>query len=79
MGKQHAAGASHVEGIDFDIPLLPESAIDSDQLSRVGFAEIATASLRKVPSTSGFRAVNRRPMGKRKKLSSRDDSGPAQP
>lgn len=54
MGKQHATGASHVEGIDFDIPLLPESAIDTDQLSRVGFAEIATSSLRKVPSTSGF-------------------------
>lgn len=54
MGKQHATGASHVEGIDFDIPLPPESAIDTDQLSRVGFAEIATSSLRKVPSTSGF-------------------------
>jgi len=47
-------GRQHVEGIDFDIPLLPESAIDTDQLSRVGFAEIATSSLRKVPSTSGF-------------------------
>lgn len=54
MGKQSVAVASHVEGINFDTPLLPESAIETDQLSRLGFAEIATSSLRKVPSTSGF-------------------------
>ncbi|WP_130907565.1 P-loop NTPase fold protein [Pseudomonas sp. Sample_16] len=54
MGTQLAAAGIHMAGIDFDVPLQPGSALDSDQLSRGGFAEIATSSLRKVPSTSGF-------------------------
>lgn len=52
MGKYPTS--AEIKGIDYDTPLLPESAIDSDQLHRGEFAEIATSSLRKVPSTSGF-------------------------
>lgn len=52
MGKRSAS--AEIKGIDYDAPLLPETAIDRDQLHRLGFAEIATSSLRKVPSTSGF-------------------------
>lgn len=43
-----------VSDFDFDVPLQPASALQRDKLSRKGFAGIAAASLRKVPSSAGL-------------------------
>lgn len=40
--------------IDFDVPLQSGDALQKDKLSRRGFAEIAAAALRKVPSSAGM-------------------------
>ena len=40
--------------INFDAPLQPASALERDKLSRKGFAGIAAAALRKVPSSAGM-------------------------
>lgn len=40
--------------IDYDIPLKADSALQRDKLSRKGYAEIAAAALRKVPSSAGL-------------------------
>lgn len=40
--------------IDYDIPLKSDSALQRDKLSRKGYAEIAAAALRKVPSSAGL-------------------------
>lgn len=40
--------------INFDTPLQPASALERDKLSRKGFAGIAAAALRKVPSSAGM-------------------------
>ena len=42
------------QGINFDTPLFPGNALQSDKLSRTGFAESAAAALQKVPSSSGL-------------------------
>ena len=41
-------------GINFDIPLQAENALQGDKLSRAGFAESAAAALRKVPTSAGL-------------------------
>ncbi len=41
-------------GINFDVSLQVESALQDDKLDRVGFAESAAAALRKVPSSTGL-------------------------
>jgi len=46
--------AHRASDIDHDIPLKPDSALKSDKLSRKGYAEIAAAALRKVPSSAGL-------------------------
>lgn len=43
-----------VTDINFDSPLQPASALERDKLSRKGFAGIAAAALRKVPSSAGM-------------------------
>lgn len=43
--------ASH---IDYDLPLKADSALQRDKLSRKGYAGIAAAALRKVPSSAGL-------------------------
>lgn len=40
--------------IDYDTPLKADSALQRDKLSRKGFAGIAAAALRKVPSSAGL-------------------------
>lgn len=40
--------------VDYDVPLKASSALEQDKLSRRGYAEIAAAALRKVPSSSGL-------------------------
>lgn len=41
-------------GINFDVSLQVENALQDDKLDRVGFAESAAAALRKVPSSTGL-------------------------
>jgi len=58
MGKktlqsEHAI-THRASDIDHDIPLKAESALQRDKLSRKGYAEIAAAALRKVPSSAGL-------------------------
>lgn len=58
MGKrtsqsEHATTHS-ASDIDCDIPLKADSALQLDKLSRKGYAEIAAAALRKVPSSAGL-------------------------
>lgn len=40
--------------IDYDVPLKADSALQRDKLSRKGYAGIAAAALRKVPSSAGL-------------------------
>lgn len=58
MGKK-ASQSGHAitlraSDIDYDIPLKADSALQGDKLSRKGYAEIAAAALRKVPSSAGL-------------------------
>ena len=41
-------------GINFDVSLQVENALQNDKLGRVGFAESAAAALRKVSSSMGL-------------------------
>ena len=58
MGKTspHKERASRHQAIDidYDIPLHADSALERDKLSRKGYADIAAAALRKVPSSAGL-------------------------
>lgn len=57
MGKifeEEPAVKRGASDMDFDVPLQPASALQRDKLSRKGFAEIAAAALRKVPSSAGM-------------------------
>lgn len=58
MGKkiprnEHPVGRRAID-VDLDIPLQAGSALQQDKLSRRGYAEIAAAALRKVPSSAGL-------------------------
>jgi hypothetical protein len=58
MGKntsnKECAKISGDADINYDIPLQADSALQRDKLSRIGYAELAAAALRKVPSSSGL-------------------------
>ena len=58
MGKNilrnESAKSSLGSDIDYDMPLQADSALRRDKLSRKGYAEVAAAALRKVPSSSGL-------------------------
>ncbi|MEE4672827.1 P-loop NTPase fold protein [Pseudomonas alliivorans] len=56
MEQRDAAlfSATHALDIEFDLPLQPNNALDSDNLSRKDFAEIAASTLRKVSGSGGL-------------------------
>jgi hypothetical protein len=58
MGKtsphKERASPHQTIDIDYDIPLHVDSALERDKLSRKGYANIAAAALRKVPSSAGL-------------------------
>lgn len=67
MGKktsqtEHAI-PDRASDIDYDIPLRAVSALQRDKLSRKGFAGIAAAALRKVPSSAGLVVAIEGPWG----------------
>lgn len=78
MGKQPAAVASHIDGIDFDTPSSPN--LLSTPISYPGSGLLKSLlprfvkCLRRRASCCQSKAH-----GEAEKLSSRDDSGPAQP
>lgn len=58
MGKKTSqceyAAMHSTSGVDYDTPLKADCALRQDKLSRKGYAEIAAAALRKVPSSAGL-------------------------
>ncbi|WP_291517760.1 P-loop NTPase fold protein [Acidovorax sp.] len=58
MGKKNSQSEHAIKhrtsDVDYDVPLKADSALKQDKLSRKGYAEIAAAALRKVPSSAGL-------------------------
>lgn len=54
ISQNEQAMVRRASDIDYDIPLQADSALQRDKLSRKGYADIAAAALRKVPSSAGL-------------------------